>query len=102
MFFLQRPTILRGFIALVLAIPFAKLFAYIHRANFAVESEFISMAVGPPMFAYFLCRSASAHGKNDVAWKGRHYAGYETTESNRRPLQRSKAATENRELRTDN
>jgi glycosyltransferase involved in cell wall biosynthesis len=79
LFFSSRPSVLRALALLVFALPFAKLYVYVHRAHFAVDCELLAMTVGLPMFAYFLFRSASAHRRNAVAWKGRQYAGYETT-----------------------
>jgi glycosyltransferase involved in cell wall biosynthesis len=100
--FLRSPSMLRALAALVLAAPFAKLYVHIHRAHFAVACELLAMTCGLPMFAYFLFRSASAHGRNAVGWKGRQYAGYEAA----RPSSKASAAvqsrvvTSNRELTT--
>ncbi len=95
-------TMLRWLAVFVLAIPPAKLYAYIHRAHFSIYSELLALIFGVPMFAYFLCRSASAHRSNKVGWKGRQYAGYEVTQPERAPQLPHGARTENRELRTEN
>jgi glycosyltransferase involved in cell wall biosynthesis len=104
LFFLRSPSMLRGLVVLVLTLPFAKLYLYVHRANFATYPELLSMSFGLPMFAYFLCRSASAHLRNAVGWKGRQYAGYETTQPNSPVSGAAKRnlRTENRELTTKN
>ena len=95
-------TILRWLAVFVLAMPLARLYAYIRRAHFSVYSEWLALVFGVPMFAYFLCRSASAHRSNQVGWKGRQYAGYEAAQSERLPPSARGAGTENRELRTGN
>jgi glycosyltransferase involved in cell wall biosynthesis len=78
--FARNPSVLRGLAALVFVLPLANLYVDIHRAHFAVDCELLSITVGLPMFAYFLFRSASAHRRSSVGWKGRQYAGYGTTQ----------------------
>src|ERR1700685_819989 len=102
--FLRSPSVLTALAALVFTLPLARLYAHIHRAHFDFDCELLAMTVGLPMFVYFLFRSASAHRRNTVGWKGRQYAGYEDT---RPDWQASRATqpgvrTENRELITKN
>jgi hypothetical protein len=95
-------TILRWLAVVLFAIPLAKVYAYIQRAHFSVYSELLALFLGVPMFAYFLCRSASAHRSNQVDWKGRQYAGYETTQPEQAATSPRGAGTKNRELRAGN
>ena len=102
--FLRSPSVLTALAALVFTLPLARLYVHIHRAHFDFDCELLAMTVGLPMFVYFLFRSASAHRRNTVGWKGRQYAGYEDT---RPDWQASRATqpgvrTENRELITKN
>jgi glycosyltransferase involved in cell wall biosynthesis len=55
------------------AVPLIRLVAYLRRANFALDAELLAITFGPPMFTYLLTRSARAHAKGTVAWKGRSY-----------------------------
>jgi glycosyltransferase involved in cell wall biosynthesis len=93
----HRSTLLRALAIFVCCIPFAWLYARIHGANFFLGVEFLSMAFGPPMFAYFLFRSAHAHRQKNVVWKGRHYAESQTRQAHPPP-----AKSERRELATEN
>lgn len=81
-----------AWLTLPLLIPALALFWRIRRANFDLATSLIASALGPPVFAYLLLRSWTAHARGRVSWKGRTYVG-------------KAAATSNdfrRELRTDN
>lgn len=45
----------------------------LNRANFGWDMEVLGASFGMPMFSYLLWRSARAHRRGDVQWKGRHY-----------------------------
>jgi glycosyltransferase involved in cell wall biosynthesis len=98
---IHRPVLVRGLVLGLFAIPFFRLGGYIRRANFSFDVELLAMVFGPPMFAYLLFRSASAHRKGTVKWKDRSYTPPPIPQRIEPGVCRG-AATENRELRTEN
>jgi glycosyltransferase involved in cell wall biosynthesis len=102
LFFLHRPGFTDGLLIILSALPLIWLYTHIRRANFRVDAELLSLVFGPPIFAYLLYRSASAHRNKTVAWKGRQYSGEETTNRSLPPLASPQdLRTENRQLTTE-
>ena len=56
-----------------LVLPIVVMYGRVARGNFRPLSNFIAVAVGIPMAAYFLISSASRRNKGAVVWKGRTY-----------------------------
>jgi len=98
--FLRGLSIVRALAVVVLVLPFTKLYFYVRRAHFDVDCELLAMTLGLPMFVYFLFRSASAHRRNAVGWKGRQYAGHEAIQPDRQASRATQPGvrTKNREL----
>jgi glycosyltransferase involved in cell wall biosynthesis len=63
-----------GWLTLPLLIPAVGLFWRIRRAHFSLSTTILATAFGPPVFAFLLLRSRSAHLDGKVSWKGRDYA----------------------------
>jgi glycosyltransferase involved in cell wall biosynthesis len=97
----QRTVLTRGIVIALLAIPLLRLGAYIRRASFSLDAGLVAMLFGPPLFAYLLCRSAGAHRKGKVSWKGRSYTLPPNTQPADAGAPRA-SGTENRELRAEN
>lgn len=57
------------------------LFLRVRRANFDLGATLLATALGPPVFAYLLLRSRSAHRSGSVSWKGRTYSGNSSGET---------------------
>lgn len=68
----------------------------IRRAHFSIANNLIALAFGPPIFAYLLLLSSTAHKLGQIGWKGRSYNVHSENKVET-PLQ-----TENRELRAGN
>lgn len=64
-----------AWLTLPLLVPAFALFWRIRRANFDLGTSLIASALGPPVFAFLLLRSRTAHAAGRVSWKGRTYAG---------------------------
>jgi cellulose synthase/poly-beta-1,6-N-acetylglucosamine synthase-like glycosyltransferase len=86
----HRSILTRALLIFVCCIPFAWLYARVHRTNFPINVEFLSIAFGPPMLTYFLFRSAQAHRQKNVIWKGRQYAESQTKQAHPQSLAKSK------------
>lgn len=56
-----------------LVLPIVVVYLRVARGNFRPLPNFIAVAVGMPMAAYLLMRSASRHNNGGVVWKGRTY-----------------------------
>jgi glycosyltransferase involved in cell wall biosynthesis len=59
--------------AILCAIVYAFLLARIRRAHFSWDANILAL-FGLPLFSYLLLRSARAHAKGSVPWKGRTYS----------------------------
>ncbi len=57
----------------LLVILYAVFLARIRRAHFSWDANLLAF-LGLPLFSYLLLRSARAHAKGSVAWKGREYS----------------------------
>jgi glycosyltransferase involved in cell wall biosynthesis len=69
----QHQSWLRAILAAILGIILYTIFlARIRRAHFSWDANFLAF-FGLPLFAYLLVRSARAHAKGSVLWKGRTY-----------------------------
>ncbi len=65
----QRPAVITGSLCVVL---YTLFLTRIHRAHFSWNANILAV-LGLPMFSYLLLRSASAHAKGSIPWKGRTY-----------------------------
>jgi glycosyltransferase involved in cell wall biosynthesis len=65
-----RPAIVAGMLGVIL---YAFFFRRIRRAHFSREANVLAFS-GLPLFSYLLLRSARAHAKGRVLWKGRTYS----------------------------
>jgi glycosyltransferase involved in cell wall biosynthesis len=55
----------------VLPVFWLLLYRRIRAGNFSATNNLIAITFGPPIFAYLLLRSKSAHAHGQVSWKGR-------------------------------
>jgi glycosyltransferase involved in cell wall biosynthesis len=70
---LTRQRWVPAFLAAVLCVTLYTIFvARIRRAHFSWDANFLAL-FGLPLFSYLLIRSARAHARGTVAWKGRTY-----------------------------
>ncbi len=65
-----RPALVAGTLAVIL---YAFFLARIRRAHFPWDANLLAL-FGLPLFSYLLLRSARAHAKGNVPWKGREYS----------------------------
>ena len=65
-----RPAVVAGMLAVIV---YAIFLARIRRAHFSWDASLLAL-LGLPLFSYLLLRSASAHAKGSVPWKGRKYS----------------------------
>ncbi|MGA9389896.1 MAG: glycosyltransferase family 2 protein [Candidatus Sulfotelmatobacter sp.] len=65
-----KPAILSATVAVIL---YVLLLIRIRRAHFSWDANILSL-FGLPLFSYLLLRSARAHAKGSVPWKGRTYS----------------------------
>lgn len=64
---------LAAWLTLPLVFPALLLYRRIGRAHFGFWTTLVALALGPPAVAYLLLRSARAHARSGVIWKGRSY-----------------------------
>jgi len=72
LFLLAKPLVAGGFTVLFLT-ACAAFVGRIRRAHFGAQATTLAL-LGLPVFSYLLIRSALAHRKGKVTWKGRQYA----------------------------
>jgi len=61
-------------LAILFAVSCAAFVARIRRAHFGAQATTLAL-LGLPVFSFLLIRSAAAHRKGKISWKGREYSG---------------------------